>query len=650
MAKKNKVDTSSTFNPESEVEIPGTRVDEEVWSGLGETAMTLLDIHLGNRQCLDDSLDLWNAMYEMRIADKERDTPWENASNVAVPLIPTEVEEFVSRICGSAILPRPFSVRGNDPNSQNYAHTVEQFYNGEYARNKWEKEFRTAVHLAARDGTAVMEILWDLDETEREVVSEQQDESGQTTQAKSRIKITNYDAPRLKPVELRDFVLIPAYAPSIEEAEAVYRKRYMGEQELLRLVKAGIASKERVEEVLNYVSASQGELPIDRQGYSTYEINNLINVVDVTVSPPKGTKMNRGPLEVWVIYTNQYDLDGDGVPEDNVLWVHDRSRLLIGYCAFPYWQGKPFKSLTVFPRPNRFYGFSIPERLRGLQEEINAQHNARLDVMEWGLQPTILKDPAGVRLRTEDMSIGPGVILDAKPGSIEFLQPPVLPPANLQEEQMLIQYSQRLTGAPQSPGNPPAGSISTPQPGRQSARAAQSQAAIQGMSTNMVIVHVREFMLEVFTYIHNLYKQYGKNQVQSVDQTSSGTQRVIIPKETMCLDYTLGIAGMGGPMDKENRRQDMLMLAGYIEHLPFVQADMQKIWRMASYVAECFDIPEITSVLGTQEEAGQFQQAQAQAAQQQQQQQMVMQVLSHNKVGNAKGGAPQPQHPGMKHG
>jgi hypothetical protein len=298
----------------------------------------------------------------------------------------------------------------------------------------------------------------------------------------------------------------------------------------------------------------------------------------------------------------------------------------------------------VFPRPNRFYGFSIPERLRGLQEEVNAQHNARLDVMEWGLNPTILKDPSGVRIRNEDMSIGPGTTIDAKPGSIEFLQPPGLPPANITEEQMLIQYAQRLTGAPQAPGSPPPGSVGAPQQGRQSARAAQSNAAIQGMSTNMVITHVREWMQEIFMYIHGLYKQYGKNQVQSVDQTSTGSMRVTLPKEVICLDYTLGIAGMGGPMDKENRRQDMMMLASYVEHLPFVQADMQKIWRMASYVAECYDIPEITAILGTQEEAQQFQQAQAQAAQQQQQQQMALQALSHSKVEQT------PAKPGAPHG
>jgi hypothetical protein len=641
---KNKMDETSTFEPESSVELPYPKIDEAVWTSLGETAMTLIDINLGNRSALDRSLDLWNAMYEMRIEERDRDAPWENAANICVPLIPSELEEFVSRIAGSAILPRPFSVRGNDPESQSYAHQVEQFYNGEYVKNKWQSAFRSGIHLSARDGVGITEILWDLTETEREIMSQVPDQQGNMSMQKQRIKMVKYDAPRLESVELRDLLLIPAYSTTIDSADAVCRKKYMGEQDLLKLVKAGIADAERVEQVLSFVSTAQGDLSYDRQGTSTYQINNRIDVVDVAVAPPDGVKMNRGPVEIWVIYTNQYDLDGDGVPEENMLWVHDRSRMLVAYCPFPYWQGRPFKPLAVFPRPNRFYGFSLVERLRGLSDEINAQHNSRLDLLDWATNPTVMKDPSGVRIRGEEMSIGPGTVIDGKPGSVAFLPLPDVPPANMQEEQMLIQYASRITGAPQTAGNPPAGSINGGGQQR-SARAAQQQAAVQGMQTNMVISLVREWMLEIFDYIHGLYKQYGKNQMESVDQSSQGVKKVVIPKEVLCLDYTLGIAGMGGPLDKENRRNDMMMLANFLMQTPLMQGNLERIWAMASMIVETYDIPEVTRLIGTQDEAKQQAAQQAQAAQQQQQQQMVLAAMNHGKVSPSKQQGP----PGQPH-
>lgn len=619
------------FQPDAPATLPIPRLDEGTWDSLGQTAMILIDVNLGNRQALDCALDEWNAMYEMRV--QERNAPWPNASNIVVPLVPTELEELTSRIAGSAILPRPLTVRGNDPNSAQYAHTVEQFYNGEYQKNKWEEAYHTCIHLCARDGTAVMEIFWELSTFERIFIAESVDDQGQPTKTKQKMKFVKYNAPRLNPVELRDFLLVPAYATSIEEADAVCRKKYMNEADLTNLVNAGILRADKVEAALAFVSTAQGDLSYDRQGTSTYSISGRINVADVAAAPPEGITMSRGPIEIWVINTNQYDLDGDGVPEENILWVHDRSRTLLGFAPFEYLQGRPYQALSMFPRPNRFYGFSVPERLAGLQDEINAQHNGRLDLMDWILNPTVVKDKM-VRLREEDYQMGPGGMIEAKPNEIAFMTAPEIPQSSWQEEQSIVAYAKGIVGAPQTPSMPSTGSGGG---GRQSARQAQQNAAINGMQTNMVITRVRRFMLETFKYVHGLYLQYGKSQMESVDQSSGGVKKVELPKEVLALDYTLSIAGMGGPLDKENRRNDLMMMAQYLAQLPLVQGNLARIWAIAAEVLATYDIPEVTRFIGTMEEAQQQQQAQAQAAQEQQKQQMMMQMISHADIGPAQG-------------
>ncbi len=624
------------LQPESPAQLPMPKVGQEVWDSLGETAMNLIDINKGNRASLDAELDLWNAMYEMRT--EERSSPWPNAANINIPLIPSELEELVSRIAGSAILPRPLGVRGNDPNSAQYSHTVEQFYNGEYQRYNWEDKFHTGIHLTARDGTSVMEILWDLSTTERNFIVDSVDDQGQPIKIRQKQKFVDYNAPKLDAVELRDFLLIPAFATSIEEADAVCRKTYMSEKSLKKLVNSGILDKDAVESALSYVSTGQGELGYDDQGHSTYNIGGLVDVVDVAVSPPDGITMSRGPLEVWRIHTSQYDLDNDGIPEENILWVHDRSRKLLGFAPFEYLQGRPFKALSMFPRPNRFYGFSTPQRLKGLQEELNAQHNGRLDLMDWILNPTIVKDKM-VRLREEDMAVGPGTMIDAKPGDISFLTAPEVPQSSWQEEQAISMYAKQIMGAPQTAGIPTQGGSGGGGGNRQSARQAQQNSAIQGMQTNMVIKRVRTWMLEIFQYIHGLYIQYGKDQLKSVDQTPGGAQRVEIPKEVLALDYTLTIAGMGGPLDKESRRNDLMMMASFLMQLPLVQGNLARIWSIAAEVLSTYDIPEITRFLGTMEEAQQQQQQQAEAQQQQMQMQMAMAAINHGKAETSPGSA-----------
>lgn len=617
--------SETEYQPEAPVNLPIPRINDAVWQSLGETAMTLIDINLGNRSALDAALTEWNSMYEMRV--EPRNSPWPNAANLSIPLVPAQVEEFVARVGGSVLLPRPFSVRGNDSNSSIYSHAVEQYYNGKYTKNKWDDAFFQGIHLSARDGVTIMEILWEFSTYERTFIADSIDDQGQPIKIKQKVKFTEYNDPRLSPVELRDFLLIPVHAISIEAADACCRKEYMSEAALRKLVNSGVLDDERVEFALSYVSTAQGDLSYDRQSYSTYTISGKIDVVDVSVAPPQDIKMERGPLQVWRIHTNQYDLDGDGVPEENILWVHDRSRTLLGYAPFEYLQGRPFKSLAPFPRPHRFYGFSIPERLKDLQEELNAQHNGRLDTMDWLLNPTVIKEPT-VRLREEDMGMGPGIMIDAKVGQIGFLTPPEIPASSWTEEQSIMMYAQAIMGAPQAmgPQQPQQGG------GNRSARSAQQNAAVAGLPTNIILKRVRSWMQECLEYIHGLYIQYGKDQMEAVDHSPGGVQKIELPKEVLSLDYTLSIAGQGGPLDKENRRNDLLMFASFLQNNPLVQGNLPRVWALTALIAETYDLPEVTKFIGTMEEAQQQAQQQAQAQEQQQKLTFAMAALNHGKV------------------
>ena len=151
------------------------------------------------------------------------------------------------------------------------------------------------------------------------------------------------------------------------------------------------------------------------------------------------------------------------------------------------------------------------------------------------------------------------------------------------------------------------------------------------MASNMVNLRCRKWLLRNFKFIHSLYQQYAPDQMETVSQTSAGAQKVIIPKEILGLDFTLGIAGLGGALDKESRRTDMMMLGQWLMQTPLLQGNLPRIWTMARLVAETFDIPEVTALIGTMDDAIEQAKSQAEAAQAQEKKEFLMQILSHGK-------------------
>jgi hypothetical protein len=637
---KNKLTTE--HQPESISMRPVRKLDDEQWRAMGQSVHQMIDMNLGNRGGLEASLNYGNALFEMM--GERANPPWDGCANIVVPVVFTMVKEMSARISGSTLIPRPYSVHGSDAISTQYSHIVEQFYNSEYLNNKWKKPQDTCIELSSRDGTAILEVLWEkkISETTHlidgpvmdESGNPQVDENGQAIikKQKQTVRKVEYDAVRYNAVELRDFILFPNYAPSIEEADGVARKIYMTEQDLWAMVESGTFKKDAVEAVLSYVSPAQDERPMDPQGNFTYTIGGKIAIGDYSVTNPTGIKIARGPVEVWKVLTRQYDMDGDGAFEENFIWVHDTSQTMLGYAPYEYEGGRPYFPICLMPRPNRFYGFSVPDVSGAVQEEASAQRNARLDWLDIASNPSMYATP-GFKNKGENESrrFGPGVMFEVDtPTDFGFLQLGDPPQALFQEESSLLAMADRSIGAPQTGGSPPGGQ---PQ-GKPTGRAMQQSAAMQGMQTNRMIVMVRDWMQDILRFTHLLYVKYGKDQMQMLQASSEGNIQVTVPREILAQNYILGINGQGGPLDKENRRQDAMAVYQMGLQNPLVAGNMKHVYNITRNLYETFDYPDVTGFIGTMDEAEQLQQAQQIAQQKQQQEQMAMHVIKQTDIGS----------------
>jgi hypothetical protein len=635
------VDITTTNFPDSEIRPEralGFEPDSPEWAGMASSIYQGIISSLADRTDFDTLLDYYNDLYEMNIGPTN--LPWPGAPSVAVPLIRTQLETVVSRLISAVFVPRLFVVNGNTKEAAGTQHEVERFYNADFRKRNLLDPCLTGVHLTARDGVSIMENVWTRKEVKRKVLVYKDkvdakgvpeiDKDGKIVKEKSveMMKVTEVDAFDPQPVEVRDFIIMPAWARSIESAEAVAIKKYLTQNELQQMINAGTLDEEWTEKAWGYTSNGDNELGSDPQGTATYELGGTINVgdagTDSIASDGKPLEKLRGGLRVWRVHSNQFDLDGDGLAEENVFWVHDGSQFLLGWAPYEYWHGKrPFSSLCIMPRPNRFYGFGIPESLRGLQEEASAQHNQRLAYMDLIISPPRYK-VAGTKFQDEEKRWGPNTEVEvASKDDYGFVSLPEVPTSSWQEESMLIRYAEQLTGIG-SPGQPMTGNA------KQSSKQQQAYQQSSNIRLDLMAMQVRKWLEDILWQWHHLNLQYGPDQFTTSTQSQNGEPtKLQLDKQVLAQDYDLAVAGMSGRLDADSRRDDILTLYSLLMQNPLVQGNLSRVWSTTALVLDEYNRPDVQAIIGTMQDAMQQQQAVAQAQQAQMEMQLKLAAVNH---------------------
>lgn len=106
---------------------------------------------------------------------------------------------------------------------------------------------------------------------------------------------------------------------------------------------------------------------------------------------------------------------------------------------------RPFVVGPLIRRGGRVYGQSIVELLRGLQKEIDAIHNQRIDAGTISIAPFGVYRAAS-SFKPETIKIGPGYMIpvdDIK--DVNFVQAPANFGFSFQEERLIVEYIEKLT-------------------------------------------------------------------------------------------------------------------------------------------------------------------------------------------------------------
>jgi hypothetical protein len=612
------VSAGATTQPQSKVELQEKNLGK-FWTSLSQALYVTFDQSLSARERRDLKLDAWNNAYEMRVG--QRNWPWPNASNVTTTIIPTQVDTMLANIVLAVYaVQRYYVVNGNTPEAANGQHDVEQGLNAELLRQRpggsWLYQHIESLFAGLRDGNGITEILYKKEWAEQNIaiVERVQDPdtgidivdplTGQPvirTRVESQ-KIPIYDDVALDTVELRDFGVIPAWQTDIDKAAGVWRRSYMDSNELRAMVKThdnpnGPLRKDAVEYAINFLAPGESDLAHSRQGYSTYTIAG-----DIDVGMSEGTanaelKQHTGPLDIVRIHTNMF-FDG----KEYVFWLHPPSETCLGWQRYQYWHGqRPFSVKKPLPRVKRFYGLSLIERLLPSVVEIQANKNRRNDFLDQRTLPPMY-ELDGAKLLTKNNALGP----DARwklpsADAVGILKLPTdvnLLLAGKDEEGLLREDIQEFTGN----GSLATGQVPTGRPTKAGIQAAQAR---MGLRHNFVAMHVRDADMRTINQVIALKIQYGPD--TSIVDTNVGGEpkKLIIPKEVLAQDYTITIAGQGGPLDKSTRTQEMQSLYALLMQNPLIAGHPVKIWALTRMLLEEYSRADILELIGTRDEAEQ---------------------------------------------
>lgn len=631
----------TALNGEQQITLQQKPIPTKLRGMLGDLLGQMVEYGISARSELETNLDYYDALYEMRV--RERDWPWEDCSNFVVPFVPAQIDSLAARLTGVVFQPRFFLVNGNTAEAVMTQHQVERYYNAELARHNWTEDFYQWLHLSLRDGTAVMEILWrkDIRTMNFEVQVPDTDALGQPTldengqpsfhsETQSHT-IVVYDDVELTPVELRDILVLPGWQTNLQASGAgVARMKLMSESELRSMVKnkdnpKGVLFEDALEEELKQLSPGESDLNQSLQSIVDFTANYQVDITeDVSADLPELPR-ERGPMRVWRIHTDALDMDGDGIPEENVFWIREQSRRLLGFKRWDYLHMKrPFVALTPIPRPGRFYGKSVCELLRTVQEELNSIHNQRNDQISLRLSPPMYRSRTA-DVRDQDQRWGPDAeYLVDSPNDVGVIEMPDVPLSSWQEEQLLATYGYTVIG--QS-----APMMGVPSSSRRTAKEIMQTSASSNVRADLMAARIRSAAREVFWQIHHLKLQFGPDQMEITDRVNGAPQRLSISKQVLALDYDLGIAGQGGPLDKQGRQQDMMLVYSMLTQNPLVAQDPMHLYAVTRMVLEAIGVPDIQALIGTPEQLQQRlqQQMQQQQAAQQMQQQLELLRAQH---------------------
>lgn len=252
--------------------------------------------------------------------------------------------------------------------------------------------------------------------------------------------LVTYRGPQMRIVELKDLIVIPTTSPSFEYAMFVGDAFVERADFFRRMAKNGGWFKDTEVQKIVKTTGMDGAPDTVTQSQDAIE-----GIGRTRLTKADEYQCMRGIL--------RYDLDNDGIEENFLVVFHPDTSALPRMERFPYWHNRcNYIPWRFKKRPKRLIGQSIPDQLIDLNEEVDTQHNQRIDSRTITTVPSFLKlDGADFDPTRRDQKFYPGVTFKVsnfnQVKQFDIKQTDL--GTSLQEEQNLFLVADTRTGASQ---------------------------------------------------------------------------------------------------------------------------------------------------------------------------------------------------------
>lgn len=466
-----------------------------------------------------------------------KDFPWPNSSNINIPYSEIEIMVAYDIACATVLEADPvYFIREmlparKDHPEENVDPKIEHWLNW-VMKNQLsiDEDQRMAVLLAFRDPISFLVIDWFVD-TPREYRMEvfedvdsfmkrfpTADSAGvpqgtydawlaqisvghEPIALEIEETVVRYRGPKARVVELKDFVRVPVSCPDLKYTV------FHGDQFRQRKAWFKTNAKQKhfyEDEIENLLKKAGKSGAID-------EISQQLDTIEGITSnrmDPDEFDCVRGNLKI--------DLNGDGEEEMYHVVYNPDNNILCRVEKYPYWHNRSnYIPHRIRRKPNRLLGRCFMDMLYDINEEINTQHNQRIDSRTITTVPSFKVNANEIDLianmARKDQGFYPGCrFVVTNMNNLAQLDTKVDFSGTLQEEQNLMAIGEMLTGTGAS-------AVRSGTSGGQDPRASGKKTQqLIGQSNQRIDGYIRELkpaLKEVAAQVIELHYQFSPGSV-----------------------------------------------------------------------------------------------------------------------------------------
>jgi hypothetical protein len=386
-------------------------------------------LQVGLKKLFETNLPRWRRIYEAQPAEASRSFPWENASNLVVPLAGIHCDTLHARVMAALFKTHPLWVAG----------IVGGFDDkSEELRVAWE-EFLSYVGIEpdeldlyhVEEAWTAETIRYGTSTLKTPQVTEYEDRcipAGDGSGSFEIIRDIKYKGPRPCKVAFEDF-LIPPSATSNGKADIQVHRIRMQKHELLQRRFTQFFDPRKVDAIIGHPDRTSPD---------------YVQQQRETDSGARSENDGFAEWDVFECWLAWRDPNGSSKFSPKITaWYHKKSGTLLR-AFFNLYPDDIFISQRLLYRDDSFHGYGLCEILDMIQEEVSTIHNNRRDnstvanTRVWRVDPTS-------KLH-QGYHIYPSAMLPAVAGEIEPMAHGEVSQMTMEEESLAMQIAERRSG------------------------------------------------------------------------------------------------------------------------------------------------------------------------------------------------------------